>query len=305
MAMSALTGCAIAAPVVTLHDAVTDLDDIGLYRIGYALRGQAEHDFAIGWTGLSDESTGVTYMPQGILDGRRALLLHPPWRTGPGVTYQEFSLQLPKCSRALLRGAVALREEAVDESDGATFRVLCDGRKLLDIHSKDARWRDFEFDLTESAGKTVTIRYETDPGPADNVTWDHALWGGRQLVLEGVKAKPHNRKDPPPLDLRRLRSAQGAGVVPPSGFEGKREVGVQGDTAVFRYIGADGTLEYRWTKPTSGDPLFGRIELVAKNAGGKSVLPVSSTSMLPGKALSASPRSSAGIGTRQKTGRSV
>lgn len=268
-------GSAASAPVVTPSDPVTDLDDIGLYRIGYVMRGQAEQGLPVGWTGPSDDTTGVTYMPQGVLDGRRALLLHPPWRKGPGVTFQEFTLKLPRCRRIMLRGATAVRAEAIDEPDGVTFRVICEGRKLLDVHRKDARWSDFEFDLTESAGKTVTLRFETDPGPDDNTAWDHALWGGRQLVLEGVESQPAVRHAaPPPLDLRRVQKPPSQSVVPVSGFASKQQTELTADTAVFRYTGPDGVLEYRWNKPDAADPLLGRIELTATTSGGGSVLPL-------------------------------
>lgn len=279
LAVLACSAVDSAAPVVAPADPITDLDDIGLYRIGYVLRGQPERDLPVGWTGPSDDSTGVTLMPQGVLDGRRALLLHPPWRTGPGVAYQEFHLQLPNCRSILLRGATAMRDEAVDKSDGVTFRVLMDGRKLLETHRDDEHWSDFELDLTEYVGKTVILRFETDPGPADDTNWDHAMWGGRQLVMDGIQQRRGTtRKSPPPLDLRRMQSKQNGSVVPLCGFDADMDTDLRGGTAVLRYTGIDGALEYRWTKPDSSSPLLGRIELTARTSDGVSVLPLALSS---------------------------
>jgi hypothetical protein len=273
-----LAGAGLAAPVVTPQAAVTNLDDIGPYRLGYAYRGKPEHDLGLAWSGYGDQTTGISCMPQGVLSGKRALLLHPPWYNGTGIAFQEFTLRIPKCRRVTLGGATALRTEAVGKSDGVTFRVLCNGRKLLDVSRNDDHWKDFSLDLTPFAGSTVTIRFETDPGPKDDTTWDHALWGGRELTLEGFKSRAISQKAPPPLDLRKLYATKGAGVVPPSGFAGKRSVSVRGDTATLRYAGADGVFEYRWRKPSSADPLLGRIDLISRTDAGKSVLPVASGS---------------------------
>ena len=136
--------------------------------------------------------------------------------------------------------------DAVGKSDGATFRVLVAGAKLLEKHRTDAVWQDFEFDLTPHAGQTVTIRFETDPGPRNDSAFDFSLWAGRELVIDGWQPTTAQRPAPPPLDLARLIPEPDAGWAPRSGFAGRISSRLEGDTAVFRYAGDDGTLEYRW-----------------------------------------------------------
>ena len=107
--------------------------------------------------------------------------------------------------------------------------------------------------MTGLVGKTVTLRFETDPGPQDNSSFDFALWGGRQVVLMGFAPVVQTHPAPPPLDLRRLTSRQNGSVAPPSGFAGRTSVYVAAQEAILRYRGADGTLEYQW-KPVGGYP---------------------------------------------------
>jgi serine/threonine-protein kinase RsbW len=84
----------------------------------------------------------------------------------------------------------------------------------------ETQWKPFSFDLTDLAGQTVTLRFETDPGPRDDAAFDFALWGGRELELQGfVAPKPPERRAPPALELRRLYSAQNDEVAPQGGGE--------------------------------------------------------------------------------------
>ena len=185
-----------------------------------------------------------------------------------GVTFQEFTLRLPRSPRIVLRGATALRADGVGKSDGVTFRVFVDGVKQLDVNRTDGDWQPFTVDLTAQAGKVVTVRFETDPGPLDNASFDFALWGGRQIVLTGFQPTIQTHPAPPPLDLRRLTSRQNGSVAPLSGFAGKTSAQVTASEAVLRYQGADGILEYHW-KLGSGDSgsFLGDLTLRAKMTG--------------------------------------
>ena len=226
--------------------AVVRLDEVGLYEIGYAYRGQPEHQLAPGWGGAMDEATGVTLEPVTGPQDRAAVLMHCPWRGGTGITFQQFTVRLPQAPKIRLRGALAMSDYAVGKSDGATFRVFVAGTKLLDVNRRDAVWQDFEFDLTRFAGQTVVIRFETDPGPQNNSAFDFALWADRALVIDGWQPAAAQRPAPPPLELGRLVSASYGSWVPRSGFAGRVSSRLAGDTAVFRYAGAEGSLEYRW-----------------------------------------------------------
>ena len=186
--MGAVTGMALPAPVIVPDQPVMRLDDLGLYQVGYALRGGPEVPFPIGWIGGLDSPTGAACQPMGVQNGREAWLLHCPWRGKTGVTDQDFTFRLPRVPKITLRGATALRADAVGKSDGATFRVFVDGQKRLDINRTDSAWQMFNVDLTSDAGKTVTVRFETDPGPRDNPSFDFSLWGRPPFGTDGVCA---------------------------------------------------------------------------------------------------------------------
>jgi len=156
------------APVIRPDSGVMKLDEIGLYAVGYAYRGKTDVLFPVGWQGHFDESTGVCCEPAGLQDGKSAFLLHCPWRGGTGIAFQDFTFALPPADQIksiTLRGATALRAFGTEKSDGATFRIAIDGKRILDVNRRDTKWQDFRFDLTAWAGKTIAIRFETDPGP--------------------------------------------------------------------------------------------------------------------------------------------
>ncbi len=244
------------------------LDEIGLYEVGYAYRGQTDRSFPPGWSGYFEERTGIACQPAGLVNGKQAFLLHCPWRGGTGVAYQTFTFQLPRVKSVSLRGFTAMRPDIVDRSDGATFRILVNGRKVLEEHRTDAQWKAFHVDLSSLMGQKVTIRFETDPGPGSNPSFDFSLWAEREMVLEGYQPKPVIRPAPPPLKLENLYSTQTGSVAPRSAFAGRTSVQVNNDLAVLRYDGADGTLEYRWRRPQGNDSNpFGSWSLRAQMKG--------------------------------------
>ncbi len=269
------------APLFAPDAAVVALDDIGLYAAGYNFRGQGEEELAPGWSGSFDPKSGVALQSGIEQNGRKAFLLHPPWRGGTGVAFQEFRVQLPALNAArkiTLSGATAMRSDALAapgseaKSDGATFRILANGRVLLDENRADSKWKPFAFDLSQFAGQTLVLRFETDSGPNNNSAFDFALWGGRELRLEGFTPATTTQLAPPPLDLARLASVQNGEVAPLSGFEGTVSSQVGDDTATLLYSGADGSLQYEWTRPqNANDPPLGSWRLRAKASGATSV----------------------------------
>ena len=271
-------GSQTTAPLVVPDAERLRLDEIGLYAAGYQYRGQVERRFPNGWSGGFEEHTGMALQPAGEQDGQAAFLMHPPWRGGTGVTFQEFRFHLPNTDAVRhikLVGYTAMRSDALagtgekPKSDGATFRLVVNGRKLLDEHRADARWKPFIFDLTAFAGQTVTARFETDPGPRNNSSFDFALWGGRELLLEGFAPKPAPRTAlPPPLDLQRLFPVPNGEVAPPSGFAGKLTTEVGADKATLTYTGADGMMQYELSRAlTADDPPLGNWQLQATSRG--------------------------------------
>ncbi len=260
----------------------TKLDEIGLYTVGYAYRGQKEQFFPPGWSGYFEDKTGVACEPTGEQNGKQAFLLHCPWRNGTGVTFQEFVFRLPIVKRIVLTGATAMRADSVGKSDGATFRLYANGRKLLDENRTDAAWKPFTFDLTAYGGHVLTLRFETDPGPRNDPSFDFSLWGDRMLTLEGYAPKPITHPAPLPLDLARLTATGTDRVAPIGGFDGHSDWFLRGNEAVLRYSGPDGTLEYRWKLPqTPEDPPLGLLSLHAERKGDAAVsIPVATNARL-------------------------
>ncbi len=262
-------GSASAQPVVTPDMAVMNLDDLGVYTVGYAYRGQAVQQFPLGWSGYFEDRTGVACEPFGTQNGERAFLLHCPWRNGTGISFQQYAFNLPtQATRILLRGATAIRSQNVTNSDGVTFRLYANGSKLFDYHQTNDTWKPFEYDFTAQRGSNLIVRFEVDPGPNNNPSFDFSLWGNRELVLEGYTPTVLTRPVPRPLALSNLWSGATAEVAPPSGFPGAASASLSNGVARFRYAGPDGTLEYQWTGPQStNDGLFGTLTLNAQMAG--------------------------------------
>jgi hypothetical protein len=265
----ALASLATAQPVITPDLPVMNLDDVGVYSVGYAYRGQAEQLFPLGWSGFFDEATGVACEPFGTQKGKRTFLLHSPWRNGTGIAFQKFAFALPpEATRIVLRGFTAMRSENVANSDGVTFRLYTNGTRVFSYHRTNDIWEPFEYDLTAQRGSNVTIRFEVDPGPNNNPSFDYSFWGNRELVIEGYTPRVANRPPSPPVTLSNLWSGQSTEVAPQSGFTGSSAVSLSGDVVRFRYAGADGVLEYEWHRPlATNDGLFGTINLNAQMTG--------------------------------------
>ncbi len=258
-----------AQPLITPDAPVMNLDEIGVYSVGYAYRLQAEQQFPLGWSGFFDDKTGIACEAYGTQKGRRVFLLHPPWRGGTGITFQQFAFRIPTNATGVsLRGATAIKSDIVTNSDGVTFRVLINGTKVLDTNRTTDVWADFDFNLTAFRGSNVTIRFETDPGPANNASFDYAFWGARDLILSNYTATPVTHPAPPSLDLAKVLSAQTGDVSARSGFAGVNSFALSNGVAHFFYAGPDGTLDFAWIRPTNAnDGLFGTITLKAQMTG--------------------------------------
>jgi hypothetical protein len=173
---------------VQLSNGVTKLDDIGIYSVHYLYRDGVGGSMPDGWTGMFYGATGISCTPDGSQDGKQCFLIHPPWRNGTGVTDQTFLLKLPQARKIELAFSIAMSTYAVGKSDGATFRCFVDGQKLLDENKKDAIWSNYQFDLSHYAGKTIELRFECDPGPKNDPSFDYAFWGDRRISITGALA---------------------------------------------------------------------------------------------------------------------
>lgn len=248
-----------------------DLDEIGLYRVGYQYRGASEVAFSPGWSAHFEEKTGVSCLPFGHQDGRAAFLIHCPWRGGTGIAFQEFHIRMPRSPRITLRGSTAIRTDVVGKSDGAVFRILANGQTILRRHQSDAQWQDFELDLTRYAGHVLRLRFETDPGPEDNPGYDYTLWSGRAIIVEGLKTAQPRPTPRSAVDLTAHiaptaqpgKRATGS-VVPSSGWVGSRAVRVSRTSATLAYAGPDGRFAYHW-RPGGGG--LGSFEVTVQRKG--------------------------------------
>lgn len=256
-------------PAVVPDTSAFRLDEIGLYRVGYAYRGKEPREMPYGWHGHFDDATGVSCLPYGEQFGRKAFLLHCPWRGGTGVAWQEFTIAVPRVRRVSLDGAVAMGSDFVGRSDGAVFRIYVNGSKVLDMLHKDATWRPYTLDLTRYVGQTIRLRFETDPGPSDDPSFDYSLWGDRTLRLDGYappKPRPTVR---PPLNLAVLAAHLSTDVVPSNAYPGRAAVTVRGAVVTLTHHGADGAYSYTWDTSAPG---MGALQLSVRNTGRPAVV---------------------------------
>ena len=115
---------------------------------------------------------------------------HPPYKKGAGFIWSDFALDLPgvtplafSCSNFLdpYRGK--------SSSDGVEYKVLVleEGEEPKLVCSqvvKDADlWRGMSGDLAPWAGKKVTLRLWTGPGPKMNTSYDSGGWGDVKLLI--------------------------------------------------------------------------------------------------------------------------
>ncbi len=174
---------------VSLHGGTTSLDEIGIYAVTYRYRDGQSGKMPNGWVGMFYGSTGISCTPYGEQNGKECFLIHPPWRNGTGDTDQTFRLTLPPAKKIELKFSIAMATFVVGKSDGVTFRCFVDDHKLLDENKSDANWTSYRFDLTPYAGHTITLRFEADPGPKNDPSFDYGFWGDRRIVITGAPAQ--------------------------------------------------------------------------------------------------------------------
>ena len=109
---------------------------------------------------------------------------HPPYRTGPGRVYMEYSLAVPAAESVVLAASVGKRDGS-DKGDGIWYRAaVVDGaeeKTLGETAVTEFGWRPFEADLSAYAGKTVLLRLITDCGPSNDTSADWGAWSEIRL----------------------------------------------------------------------------------------------------------------------------
>ncbi len=178
----------------------------------------------VGWAGTDDATgTSVGHAAASRGDRRAALTVHPPWRTGWGSVWSEWTVDLPAAGPIVLDFATAIRDhdpETEPPSDGVLFEVWAgvgDGGEMAREWSRfsDAkRWEPARISLTSFAGKRVHIRLVTHPGPERNTTCDAAFWGDPVLVA-GVTPEERQGRDPSqvePVEAKAHAALRGEGA---------------------------------------------------------------------------------------------
>jgi hypothetical protein len=171
-----------------LETEVTDLTAVRPDVVGMVVEGQER---PLGNGGNFQVDTGVC---GGV--ARRGIYAHPPWQfpelmaSGAPIrteSFGEFRLRLPDV--AGLRFATGLGlgdplEAGGPGGDGVTFRVLVNGREVLNQHCAERKWQDVAVDLSPWRGREVTLRLLTGTGPAGRPEFDWAMWGEPRVASD-------------------------------------------------------------------------------------------------------------------------
>ncbi|MCC7495189.1 MAG: hypothetical protein IT204_22765 [Fimbriimonadaceae bacterium] len=258
----------VAQEAVTVAPGVTELAEVGLFRVGWQSYDQPVEYMPDGWSSHFDDRTGISYHLGDQVLGRPAILLHSPWRVAPGRMFVEYRLRLPQATPISFRTGITMNPYSMepDRSDGVTFSAaLLDGteRELFREHYAQAAWKDFSFDLSASAGREVVLRLQVEPGPARNSSFDFSYWSQPQIIcgppgtaprdrLAELLAKPAYRAVEG-VSLEAVANRPGAeqGVAPATLLPA--ETALERAADGFRFItkAADATVVYNW-RPTSG-----------------------------------------------------
>lgn len=150
----------------------------------------------VGWQGSDKESGGSIGQADEDRGGRRhAFSVHPPYRGGWGDALIDYRIALPNKKPITLGFATAIRDQAKDEpaSDGVDFRVQVrnghgEFKEVFARFSAAKQWETATVDLSAYAGREVTLRLFTGPGPKHNTVCDSAFWA-EPLVWVGSKPK--------------------------------------------------------------------------------------------------------------------
>ena len=251
---------------VPLPQGETLLADIGTYRVFWQSYGQQPVPMPVSWSGHFDPRAGISYQDWGRILGRRALLLHSPWHVPPGKTWADYELVLPRQVPIRLKFGIAMGPDVArpDRSDGVTFScyLTVDGREqeLLRRHQAEARWLDFDFDLTPYVGKTVVVRLQVEPGPKNNASFDYSFFGDARIAVgDGIPQRSgilrrltttRAYQATAKADLTKLANRADQGILPGNLLPYKNTLEQSGTGWRFTYDGDDCRVVYDWTPAT-------------------------------------------------------
>ena len=180
-------------------DGILRLDCGADRRVFYRQNGGAV-ELGVNFSG-SDPASGAHFTREpGTARGgvtRAGFGIHPPYRGAAGVTWSDFRLALPAGKPASLNFYTSLRDSSPTEplSDGTEFKVIvrtADGaeKELFSRFSACKTWEPARVDLSAYAGRHITLRLWTGPGPKNNTTCDQCYWGDPIIAVGTLPAIP-------------------------------------------------------------------------------------------------------------------
>ena len=186
-------GAQHAPPLVRLSRGAWPLERIRARRSGLVIK-DAQTVFRAGWAG-HDERTGAAFRPATRSRGGVELSgfeVHPPWRhgNGGGPVWTQYRLELPAGEPAVLSFRTAIRDHTENEppSDGVDFRVYVseeDGpeKELFARFTAAKTWEPATVDLGPYAGRHVSVKLWSGPGPEGNTVCDSGFWGAPTITV--------------------------------------------------------------------------------------------------------------------------
>lgn len=250
---------------VSLPIGQTALSEIGMYQVAYQSYGQTAVMMPSSWVGM-DEASGIMYRPGESLLGRDAILIHSPWRVPAGKTWADFRLQLPQVKPITLSFGIAMRPDIAtpEKSDGVTFSCLlieaAGQKELMRKHYNEGKWLDYPFDLSDYAGKTITLRLQVEPGPNNNPSFDYSYFGDVKITagtagdnnVDLLKKLTSSRayRATEGVSLRALGNRSDRGVTPSNLLPASNTILKTSSGYDFVYEGKDGRIVYHYTPQT-------------------------------------------------------
>jgi len=274
MILGCLLGLLITLPAVPAAEDLTvpllpgetPLGDIGIYRVTYQSYGQPPVEMPLSWTGHFTTESGISYLPSERVLGRSAILLHSPWRVPPGKVWVDYRLLLPKITPITLSFGIALGPDVAvpGRSDGVTFSCsLMDGNRVQELmrqHQGKAEWVDFQFDLSQYAGREITLRLQTEPGPKNDPSWDYSYFGDAKIVAgQAGESRPdllrrltstRAYQATANVEMQALANRPENGVVPSNLLPCRNTVVKEGAVYRFIYQGEDCQVVYTYEPQT-------------------------------------------------------
>ena len=141
---------------------------------------------------------------------------HPPYKKGAGFIWSDFPLDLPAVTPLVFSCSNFLVDNHDQSpSDGVEYKVFVveEGREpqlvCSQIVKEKLTWYDMSGDLSPWAGKKVTLRLWTGPGPKMNTCCDGGGWGDVKLLV-GPQPKVPDEADWAARCASALAAAQAA-----------------------------------------------------------------------------------------------